>query len=1531
MDGDHSARRPHRPVAPAVVLAAAALLAIGLLAEGAAAQSGVLVGNTGKANVNGLTIADEASGKALAQALRTGPDESGYLLESVVLDFVTPSLDPGQLFDEVVSTNYAVTVREDRSGDPGPAVLYRLANPAMTAGGLNEFAAPPNARLRANATYHVVAVGPANLEGPGWWRTPSGSGLDSGTAAGWDIVAAHRQGGGSAWSVGTDSLQMQVKGSALGAPDAPTGLTAEAVSPTQVDLSWEEPTTGGFVTGYEVEFSTAAGGPWTPPGVPGGTTFSHLGRASPATYHYRVRATNAAGAGDWAAASATTIARDADGEGVWSATVTLGVNEQGSGETTYRTYAYGEFPNQIGSLSEAADFVYEETTYTLESLGLLTILEEGVVTGDFLTLQTTPRLPEEPDGTFIVLVLDGVEYRLDQAPHSYELSNSLWNYSWPDTGLLWSEGQKVSVQLIALEPVPPTPPRNVAATGGDRSATLTWSHPVNGGTHTVTKYQYRYAAGGRTPAEDAAWTDVTDSGIDEANRNGFTLTGLTNDVVHTVELRAVSAAGESEAVHVEVIPRSASGAVLEESVAVLGNLDEVTDPTALTIAAVVTYADDDNGNKQATVSTPGYRYAQAFSTGSDGHRYRIDSVEIKFAAKGGGTGVTAPLGDVMHVQLVEWDTTAGRPTRTVGTFEAGQAEAGDTLFRYLGEEYLDADTTYAIRISAAYKDSTSATLAQTASDGEDDGGLDGWDLKPGAYRVDAFAHGNPQWEALPSGNSLQVRIHARKGAGAAGLYVHDAEVYEAHGATLDFKVTLDPAPKSNGQRVTVEYRTQDSSVGHCSREFWVGDGDVGECRTTARAYRDYIPQEGELTFWKGETLKTVSVPVIDDHVEDSGEGVELLLFAPEAKGEADVPPLARDAALGIIHNHEEASEPSEVRVSDARAAEGGELPFVVSLSSPATATVTVDYATSAGTATAGADYTETSGTLTFPAGETSRTVSVPALEDAEAEGDETLTLTLANVVHAVFAGGAASVAATGTIAGDGVAGGGADDSEADQGGTEDGGAEEAGTKEVGTTDSGTDEGGTDNGGWVAAGALTGFALVDAATGLDAGTIANGGSFALPDPANGSWGIRAEAAAGAEIGSVRLELSGAKAHAQTENHPPWSLYGDDGTNVAGAGLPPGAYTLRATAYAEASLSGGELQALEVSFAVAALPPLTATFRNVPDAHDGATAFTFEVLFSEPVPTSYRVLRDDGAFEVDGGTVTRARRVDGRDDLREIHVRPAGEGAVTVTLPPTTDCGARGAVCMDDGRRLSAGDSATVAGPVAAEAVVDGRLLTLWWRSPPDAFAAPDGSDFAVTADGVLRPVSSVSVPRATGCPCCCRRRWVAGQSVAVDHLGSAMHPLRSAAGVCCVPQWRGLPALNATGWSAEERSTAGVPAPCPEPRAGRLGRVAFGQPRRPRSRGRRAGGPGRNDRPAAPRPVGHRPCRPLGAVGPAPPGEPGPVGQRHRGPRAAGRACGTAAAGPSEGTGSRSCGRWADLPNVWRFCCWTATGWLTWER
>ena len=75
---------------------------------------------------------------------------------------------------------------------------------------------------------------------------------------------------------------------------------------------------------------------------------------------------------------------------------------------------------------------------------------------------------------------------------------------------------------------------------------------------------------------------------------------------------------------------------------------------------------------------------------------------------------------------------------------------------------------------------------------------------------------------------------------------------------------------------------------------------------------------------------------------------------------------------------------------------------------------------------------------------------------------------------------------------------------------------------------------------------------------------------------------------------------------------------------------------------------------VAVAAAAPAPLTAAFQDLPDSHDGSTAFTFRVLFSEDVGISYVNMRDD-AFSLSEGDVAGARRVDGRNDLWGDHRR------------------------------------------------------------------------------------------------------------------------------------------------------------------------------------------------------------------------------------------------------------------------------------
>ncbi|CAD5914344.1 FG-GAP-like repeat-containing protein [Planktothrix agardhii] len=74
--------------------------------------------------------------------------------------------------------------------------------------------------------------------------------------------------------------------------------------------------------------------------------------------------------------------------------------------------------------------------------------------------------------------------------------------------------------------------------------------------------------------------------------------------------------------------------------------------------------------------------------------------------------------------------------------------------------------------------------------------------------------------------------------------------------------------------------------------------------------------------------------------------------------------------------------------------------FTVSLNTPSTQTVTVNYATTNDTAKAGEDYKRTNGKLTFKPGETRKTVNVPVFGDTKLEANETFKLLLSQPKNA---------------------------------------------------------------------------------------------------------------------------------------------------------------------------------------------------------------------------------------------------------------------------------------------------------------------------------------------------------------------------------------------------------------------------------------------------------------------------------------------------------------------------------------------------
>ena len=149
-----------------------------------------------------------------------------------------------------------------------------------------------------------------------------------------------------------------------------------------------------------------------------------------------------------------------------------------------------------------------------------------------------------------------------------------------------------------------------------------------------------------------------------------------------------------------------------------------------------------------------------------------------------------------------------------------------------------------------------------------------------------------------------------------------------------------------------------------------------------------------------------------------------------------------------------------------------------------------------------------------------------------------------------------------------------------------------------------------------------------------------------------------------------------------------------------------------------------------------PGLTAEFVSVPSSHDGSAAFTLRLQFSEAVSTGFRNMRDH-AFEVTGGTVTRARRTQRGSNIGwRITIEPDTDGDVVVSLPARA-CEESGAVCTTDDRPLQEAVSATVPGPASALPVVSVAAVS----SP-----VTEGSDavFTLTRTGGMTAALTVTV-------------------------------------------------------------------------------------------------------------------------------------------------------------------------------------------
>ena len=216
---------------------------------------------------------------------------------------------------------------------------------------------------------------------------------------------------------------------------------------------------------------------------------------------------------------------------------------------------------------------------------------------------------------------------------------------------------------------------------------------------------------------------------------------------------------------------------------------------------------------------------------------------------------------------------------------------------------------------------------------------------------------------------------------APTLTMGDATAPNENAATTDLTVTLSAASSKD---ITVNYATADS---------------------TATSGTDYTADSGTITISAGATTATIAVGVLSDSMDEDDEVVHVELSNPTNASIADF-----QGALTITDDD---ATPS-LSIADGTSTDENSVTVVATLSAASGRSVTVNAAASDGTATQGSDFNAFSSTVTFASGETTKSVTIPLINDSSDEDDETFTVTLSSANNATIS----SATATATITDD---------------------------------------------------------------------------------------------------------------------------------------------------------------------------------------------------------------------------------------------------------------------------------------------------------------------------------------------------------------------------------------------------------------------------------------------------------------------------------------------------------------------------------
>jgi Ca2+-binding RTX toxin-like protein len=232
----------------------------------------------------------------------------------------------------------------------------------------------------------------------------------------------------------------------------------------------------------------------------------------------------------------------------------------------------------------------------------------------------------------------------------------------------------------------------------------------------------------------------------------------------------------------------------------------------------------------------------------------------------------------------------------------------------------------------------------------------------------------------------------------------------------DTQVTLAVAPATVNEDGTTNLVYTFTRTGVTTNALTVNYG-VGGTATLGTDYAQtgaatFAATAGTVTFAAGATTAIVTIDPTTDTTFEIDETVALTLASGTGYTVG-----TNTAITGTINNDDllPAISIADLTIVERINGNPSQSLITVSLSNASSQSISVNYATSDVTAIAGTDYTATTGILTFAAGEISKTIAVPILNDNLNEANETFNITLTTPTNGTIADNQATITITDTL------------------------------------------------------------------------------------------------------------------------------------------------------------------------------------------------------------------------------------------------------------------------------------------------------------------------------------------------------------------------------------------------------------------------------------------------------------------------------------------------------------------------------------